>query len=138
MISCAQHELHNHCRLPPPVAKHTDLNILGVLIHLAGDAINSQHFLHFLRDNPTEQCADIGVIIAGALIWQLSSPSRFYADPAVSLGISLIIFASAVPLTMRTGRILLEAAPTHIDVDNVRADLLSVCLPPFLVLRSVI
>lgn len=41
----------------------------------------------------------MGVIIAAAIIWQTHSPARFYADPAVSLFISLIIFASAVPLS---------------------------------------
>jgi len=42
---------------------------------------------------------DIGVIIAAVLIWKLESSKRFYADPAVSLLISLIIFASAIPLS---------------------------------------
>ncbi|KAL8277264.1 hypothetical protein RQP46_010333 [Phenoliferia psychrophenolica] len=69
---------------------------------------------------------DIGVMIAGAIILKLHSPSRYYADPAVSLAISLMIFASAVPLTLRTARILLEAAPKDIDVKVVRDDLLAV------------
>ena len=42
---------------------------------------------------------DIGVMIAGVIIWKLDSPKRFYADPAVSLAISLIIFGSAIPMS---------------------------------------
>lgn len=76
-----------------------------------------------------------------------SSPTRFYADPAVSLAISLIIFGSAVPmskylyvrrfqevahsfhaspLALKSGRILLEASPIHLDLAKVKEDLLSV------------
>ena len=42
---------------------------------------------------------DIGVIIASLVIWKVHSPERFYADPAASLIISLIIFSSAIPLS---------------------------------------
>jgi Co/Zn/Cd efflux system component len=41
---------------------------------------------------------DIGVIIAALLMLKLHSPKRFYADPATSLFISMVIFASAIPL----------------------------------------
>lgn len=43
-------------------------------------------------------------MIAGVIIWRLHSPKRYFADPAVSLAISIIIFSSAVPLS--------EALPT--------------------------
>ena len=42
---------------------------------------------------------DIAVILSAAIIWKLQSPYRFYADPAVSLFISLVIFGSAVPIS---------------------------------------
>ena len=58
-----------------------DLGIAGVLIHIAGDALNN-----------------IGVIIAGAVIWKTSSPARFYADPAIGIAIAIMILASSVPL----------------------------------------
>ena len=45
---------------------------------------------------------DIGVIVAAIIFLKLSSPKRFYADPAVSLAISFIIFASAIPMSKRT------------------------------------
>lgn len=42
---------------------------------------------------------DIGVIIAAVIFLKLHTPKRFYADPAVSLAISLIIFGSAIPMS---------------------------------------
>lgn len=45
---------------------------------------------------------DIGVIIAAVIMWKLSSPARFYADPAISMIISFVIFASAIPLSKHT------------------------------------
>jgi zinc transporter 1 len=51
-------------------------------------------------------CTDVGVIVAGIVIWKLHSPSRFYADPAVSLAISLIIFASAIPMSAFPARLV--------------------------------
>jgi zinc transporter 1 len=60
---------------------HRDYGIAGVLIHITGDAFNN-----------------IGVIIAGLVIWKSTSPSRYYADPSVSMAIAIIILLSAVPL----------------------------------------
>ncbi|TDL22723.1 cation efflux protein [Rickenella mellea] len=102
------HALHHHVRLPPPVNPHGNLGLMGVLIHILGDAANN-----------------VGVIIAGTIILELRSPHRFYVDPAVSLFISIMIFASAIPLTKNSGRTLLEAAPLHLDLEKVRADLLA-------------
>ncbi|KAJ7917491.1 CDF zinc transporter [Mycena leptocephala] len=102
------HAQHHHTLFPPKSTLQPNLGMVAVLVHLLGDAINN-----------------VGVIVAGILIWKLHSPSRFYADPAVSLGISLIIFASAIPMTIKAGRILLEAAPVELDLDKVREDLLT-------------
>ncbi|KAJ6591468.1 putative CDF zinc transporter [Mycena vulgaris] len=111
------HAQHHHTLFPPTRALEPNLGLLAVLIHLLGDAINN-----------------VGVIIAGVLIWKLHSPNRFYADPAVSLGISLIIFASAIPMTIKAGRILLEAAPVELDLDKVKEDLLA--LPDVLAIHD--
>lgn len=43
--------------------------------------------------------ADIGVMVAALIIWKLDGQGRFYADPAVSMAIALIIFASALPMS---------------------------------------
>jgi len=63
--------------------KGHDLGVMGVLIHVIGDAINN-----------------VGVIIAALVIWLAKYDGRFYADPGVSVGIALLILASAIPLGM--------------------------------------
>jgi zinc transporter 1 len=55
--------------------------MMGVLVHLIGDAINN-----------------VGVIIAAAVIWKAKYEGRFYADPGVSMGIAIMILLSALPL----------------------------------------
>jgi len=103
------HALHNHFIAPPTKAPEHNLGLMGVLVHLFGDASNN-----------------VGVILAAVIMWKTMSPKRFYADPAVSLAISLIIFASAVPLTLKSGRILLDATPQHLDLERIRDDLTTV------------
>jgi solute carrier family 30 (zinc transporter), member 1 len=58
-----------------------DLGMMAVLMHIAGDAINN-----------------IGVIIAAAVIWKANYEGRFYADPAVSMGIAIMITLSGLPV----------------------------------------
>ena len=58
-----------------------DLGMMAVLMHIAGDAINN-----------------IGVIIAAAVIWKAHYGGRFYADPAVSMGIAIMITLSGLPV----------------------------------------
>ncbi|KAF8159476.1 CDF zinc transporter [Crassisporium funariophilum] len=103
------HATHNHRIDPPSSTPQHNLGLVGVLIHLLGDAVNN-----------------IGVIIAAIIFMKLESPKRFYADPAVSLAISLIIFGSAIPMTLKSGRILLEASPIHLDLAKIKEDLLSI------------
>lgn len=102
------HFEHLHHSLAP--SKHgKDLGILGVLIHVLGDAINN-----------------IGVIISALIIWLTSSPLRFYADPAVSMWIAIMILISAVPLTKRSGKILLQSAPLGVKIEDVKHDMESI------------
>nr|BAH80466.1 putative CDF zinc transporter [Lentinula edodes] len=101
------HAGHNHTNTRKLSKNHShNFGMLAVLIHLCGDAINN-----------------IGVVSAAILILKLTSPNRFYADPAASMLISFIIFGTAIPLTIRTGRILLEAAPIGLDLQKVTDDL---------------
>ncbi|PSR78539.1 cation efflux family protein [Coniella lustricola] len=83
-----------------------DPGMFGVLVHVIGDAINN-----------------LGVIIAAVIIWQTSSPHRFYADPAASTLIALMIFCGAIPLTKNAGKILLQSAPPGVDMDDVKHDI---------------
>lgn len=102
------HPEHLHLSLALP--KHgMDLGILGVLIHVLGDAINN-----------------IGVMISALIIWLTHSSSRFYADPAVSMWIAIMILISAIPLTKRSGKILLQSAPLGVKIDDVKRDLESI------------
>jgi zinc transporter 1 len=99
------HASHMHIVAKP--TKHgMDLGIMGVLIHVLGDAINN-----------------IGVIISALIIWLTESPARFYADPAVSMWIAIMILISAIPLTKRSGKILLQSVPLGVNIDDVKHDL---------------
>jgi len=83
-----------------------DFGMMGILIHLCGDALNN-----------------VGVIIAALIIWKTTSPNRFYADPAVSMAIAFMIFFSSIPLVKKTGAILMETVPTGVNPQDVRYDL---------------
>jgi zinc transporter 1 len=58
-----------------------DLGMMAVVMHIAGDALNN-----------------IGVIIAAAVIWKAKYEGRFYADPAVGMGIAIMITLSGLPI----------------------------------------
>lgn len=83
-----------------------DLNMRGVFLHVLGDALGN-----------------IGVIGSGLFIWLTSFTWRFYADPVISLTITLIILASAIPLCTAASRILLQAVPENVSIDDIKADI---------------
>ncbi|KAL8691464.1 MAG: hypothetical protein Q9218_003308, partial [Villophora microphyllina] len=98
---------HHHKNSTLPALPHGhDLGMLGVLTHVLSDAINN-----------------IGIIIIALVIALTHSPSRYYADPSISLFISFMILLSAYPLLTSSGNILLQAAPLGLDLDDVRHDL---------------
>lgn len=107
----AEHR-HNVAQLKKP---GRDLGMLGVLVHVVGDAINN-----------------IGVIVAAVIIWQTDYPQRYYADPAASTFIAIMIFLSAIPLTRHSGKILLQSAPSGVEIDDVKHDLEQVSPEGFL------
>ncbi|KAI8137028.1 cation efflux protein [Fennellomyces sp. T-0311] len=95
-----KHDQHDH--------RHGGhLNMKGIFLHVLGDALGN-----------------IGVIVTALFIWLTDWSWRFYLDPIVSLVISAIIFASAIPLVRQTSSILLQAVPTSITIDKVRDGLL--------------
>lgn len=110
------HAAHIHSKPKDASAKgghghsHGDLNMRGVFLHVMGDALGN-----------------IGVIVSALFIWLTSYKWRFYADPAVSLVITVIILASAVPLCKAASRILLQAVPIGMSVDDIKKDI--ECLP---------
>ncbi|KAK7702919.1 hypothetical protein SLS57_011173 [Botryosphaeria dothidea] len=119
----AEH-IHRTAQLKP---SGYDLGMMGVIVHVLGDAFNN-----------------IAVIIAALVIWLVKSEARFYADPALSTVIAIMILASAIPLSKapssdllfsqnrqltrastakRSGTILLQSAPPGVRLDDVKHDL---------------
>ncbi|PHH65851.1 hypothetical protein CDD81_1220 [Ophiocordyceps australis] len=99
------HTEHKHNQAVPS-APGRDLGMLGVLVHVIGDAINN-----------------IGVIIAAVIIWKVDGHAKYYVDPAMGVFIAIMIFLTAIPLTKSSGSILLQVAPTGVDLDSVQHDL---------------
>ena len=80
-----------------------DLNMRGMFLHVMGDALGN-----------------VGVIASALIIWQTNYSWRFYADPLISLVITIIILLSAIPLCMAASRILLQAVPAGISIDDLK------------------
>jgi zinc transporter 1 len=66
---------------------------------------------------------NVGVIASALFIWLTSYSWRFYADPLISLIITVIILCSAIPLCKAASRILLQAVPAGMNVDDIKADI---------------
>jgi cobalt-zinc-cadmium efflux system protein len=84
-------------------ADRDNLNIRGALIHVAGDLLGS-----------------LAAIIAAVIIM---ATGWVAADPILSILVATIIVRSAWSLTSESAHILLEGAPTHVDLDAVTRDL---------------
>lgn len=82
-------------------AKDQSLNIRGAWLHLMTDALGS-----------------VGAIFGGLLIWKWG---WYWADPAVSLAIGLLVIYSSIDLLRESVAVLLEGAPAHVDVREVQA-----------------
>jgi cobalt-zinc-cadmium efflux system protein len=80
--------------------KSQNLNVCGARLHLAADALGS-----------------LGAIFAGVLIWVFGWN---WADPIASVLISVLVVYSSWVLLKETVAVLMESAPGHIDVDEVR------------------
>lgn len=105
------HADHHHAQPPAEDGSkhghsHGDLNMKGVFLHVMGDALGN-----------------IGVIASAIFIWQTTYGWRYYVDPAISLIITIIILASAIPLCKAASRILLQAVPIGLSVDEIKADI---------------
>ena len=85
--------------------KNENLNVRGAWLHVLSDALGS-----------------VGAITAGALIWAFGWS---WADSAASVLIGLMIIYSSWSLLREALAILMEGAPAHIDVDEVRRSIAS-------------
>lgn len=105
------HDSHNHNKPRKPGQSshghnHGDMGMNAMILHVLGDALGN-----------------VGVIVTALIIWLTDWPGKYYADPAVSLFITLIILRSALPLTFATSKILLQATPEGIEVQDIRQDI---------------
>ena len=82
------------------------LNIRGAWLHLVTDA-----------------AGNVGVIVGGVMIWAWGLA---WADPAVSILMGVLVVWSSWGLLRDSLGVLLEGAPSHIDVDAVRCAVLEV------------
>ncbi|KAL5360403.1 cation efflux protein [Aspergillus floccosus] len=102
----AHHKHHLNASATKPKKRNFDLALMGVFIHIMGDCANN-----------------LGVIIAGLVIWLADYGRRYYADPAVSMAIAIMILFSSLPLIKRSGLILLQSAPDGVEHEDVKHDL---------------
>ena len=84
-------------------ADRENLNIRGALLHVMGDLLGSV------------------AAIAAALVIMATGWTPI--DPLLSLLVAGLIVVSAVRLIRDAGHILLEGAPAHLDVEEIRRDL---------------
>jgi cobalt-zinc-cadmium efflux system protein len=84
--------------------RHSDLNMRGAWLHVMGDLLGS-----------------VAAVFAGVLI---ISFGWLWADPLVSILISLIIIYGAWRLILESVNVLLEGTPAHIDLTAVESAIL--------------
>lgn len=92
------------------------VNIIGALILHSGSKENLNvkgAFLHVLGD----LLGSIGAIAAGILIygWHI-----YLADPIASIIIAILILYSSINITKSAVQILMETAPEHIDINEIK------------------
>jgi cobalt-zinc-cadmium efflux system protein len=86
--------------------RNANLNMRGAWLHVATDALGS-----------------VGAMLAGLAVWRLGWA---WADPAVSIVIAALIAFSSWRLLRETVDVLMESAPAHVSVAQVRAALAEV------------
>lgn len=113
-----QEQIESSTTTTPPVPSdhghshghsHGSMNMRALMLHVMGDALGN-----------------IGVIVTGLIIWLTTWSGRFYLDPAVSLIITIIIFASALPLVRNASLVLLQGVPHTVSLEEVRDSILKV------------
>lgn len=105
------HDGHNHTLPRKAGAKasghnHADMGMNAMMLHVLGDALGN-----------------VGVIVTALVIWLTDWPGKLYCDPAVSLLITAIILKTSIPLTRATARVLLQATPENISIQDIRQDI---------------
>lgn len=86
--------------------RHENLNVRGAWLHILTDALGS-----------------VGAIVGGLLIWSFG---WYWADPAVSVLIGILVIYSSWALLKETVVVLMEEAPRNINVDLVRESMMRI------------
>ncbi|XP_078586582.1 proton-coupled zinc antiporter SLC30A1-like [Branchiostoma floridae x Branchiostoma japonicum] len=89
------------------VASSAQLNMRGVFLHVLGDALGS-----------------VVVMISATIIWQAEGAWKYYVDPAMSIGMVIIIMSTTFPLLKESGLILLQTVPPHLKMDALKKKLI--------------
>lgn len=84
-----------------------DLNLKGAYLHVLGDLLGS-----------------VGAILAAVLIVFLDFT---LADSLISIIIALLVMFSAVKLVLEAVNVLLEGSPSHINVAQLKQEMLGLC-----------
>merc|ERR1711977_373696 len=100
------HSNHNHSKPAKKANGGTDMGTSAMILHVIGDALGN-----------------VGVIASALIIWLTPWSGRFYADPAVSLFIAVIILKTTIPLTTASAKILLQGTPDHLDINDIKDDI---------------
>ncbi|CAH1257025.1 SLC30A1 [Branchiostoma lanceolatum] len=88
-------------------ASSSQLNMRGVFLHVLGDALGS-----------------VVVMISATIIWQAKGDWKYYVDPAMSIGMVIIIMSTTYPLLKESGLILLQTVPPHLKMDALKKKLI--------------
>jgi cobalt-zinc-cadmium efflux system protein len=86
--------------------KSESLNVRGAWLHVLSDALGS-----------------VGVIAAGVAIWMFGWN---WADPVASIIIGALVLYSSWSLLKEAVAVLMEEAPGHLDVDEIRNAIISI------------
>ncbi|KAG5439217.1 hypothetical protein PCANB_001516 [Pneumocystis canis] len=103
-----EHNHHNHAKSKNNSIGYSyhNLNMKSVFLHVFGDALGN-----------------LGVIATALFIWLSDFSWKYFADPFVSMIVSMIIFINTVPLVKSSSLILLQVAPKNIPIDEIKEDI---------------
>lgn len=86
--------------------REESLNVRGAWLHMLTDALGS-----------------VGAILGGLLVWTMGWQ---WADPAVSVLIGILVIYSSWHLLSETVSVLMESAPSDLDVNAIRDEIAAV------------
>jgi cobalt-zinc-cadmium efflux system protein len=93
------HHHHGHSH------DHSQLNMRAALLHVIGDALGG-----------------VAAVIGGLVVHSFQIQ---WLDPILSLGVAVVIFIGIARIVRESIEVLLESAPSHADINTVRAHFLS-------------